>query len=397
MTDFESDVLSALKNFVTFFAHFTELAMMNKLFCVFSKIFLGCAFYSFTVDADLYSYVNALASLNYHIDQLAKDIEPKDAIFFSQTKIDSLWEKVQQNTFEENQEAYALFDEAYSSYHKKQDISRTQALLTRLWQDAIDLEKKSYTHKRICQKKLDHDNEILNGLPKFIKARIKPYVISETHPMYGALKNIFEATRVTECKKSFEDAGFKIFDIRPRSHIYVARHDDLPGYLVKANLDDDLQVKQHIQSWEWFVLRCKGAKKIRCIIKQFDIKHFTVAKKWIYPLPSTPLPPQDAQHTQHLAILLVTDMKLMPWKQNLHAWHHVITEEYLDELYTIISRAKGSSYRPDNIAYTREKTFAFIDTEYPSKGPDYDSIRNHLNPEMLSYWDKIVSQGGPSL
>lgn len=378
---------------------------MNKVLCIFSKISIGLfSFYSFSVGADLFPYINALASLNYHVDQLAKTLDSnnekpylEDEISFSEDEVDLLWAKVRQGTLEENESSTSIFERALSSYENLQDIPQTQALLEQLWVDAINLERQSQDDAVLSREKVDHKEENHSHIPESVMAKMKPYLISENHPMYATLNEIFTACRVTENQNSFEKAGFKILDIRPRSHIYVARHSKLPGYLVKANLDNDLHVKQHTQSWEWFVLRCIGAEKIKSIIHQFNIVHFKVAKKWIYPLPSTPLPPNDDQHTQHLAILLVTDMKLTSVKQNLHAWSNVITEEHLDELYTILSRAKGSSYRPDNIAYTREGTFAFIDTEYPTRGPDYGSIRNHLNSKMLRYWDKIVRQGGPSL
>ena len=80
---------------------------------------------------------------------------------------------------------------------------------------------------------------------------------------------------------------------------------------------------------------------------------------------------------------------------NYHAWKTFVTPKILDELYIIISRANGSSYRPDNIPYTQTGHFAFIDTEYPNKDPDFNSIRPYLSEEMWYYWDKLVKQGGP--
>jgi hypothetical protein len=64
-------------------------------------------------------------------------------------------------------------------------------------------------------------------------------------------------------------------------------------------------------------------------------------------------------------------------------------------LYTIISSAKGSSYRADNIWFNNEGKFCFIDTEYPNGGPDFAGIRPYLNPEMQNYWDYLVRRGGP--
>jgi hypothetical protein len=87
-------------------------------------------------------------------------------------------------------------------------------------------------------------------------------------------------------------------------------------------------------------------------------------------------------------------MNLTSKAQNLAAWKSLITGEHLKELYKIISYAKGSSYRPDNITYSVDGKFAFIDTEYPKAHPDYKSIRKYLSREMQAEWDKIVKNGG---
>lgn len=234
----------------------------------------------------------------------------------------------------------------------------------------------------------------ISTIPKKVKKAISPYLIPDTHPMKASLDNLFHSTRVTLDQKSFERAGFISLSVRPRTHIIVATHPLLPNHLVKLTLDSELREKQNKPSWEWLVKRCQGAEKIRHIIRSKKIKHFTVASKWIYPLPDKPAPPKSSKYNRHLAILLVTDMKLVPQKENLLAWRYKITKEHLDELYTVISYAKGSSYRADNISYTMQGKFAFIDTEYPSRGPDYESIRPYLHPSMRNYWDKLVKEGG---
>ena len=141
-------------------------------------------------------------------------------------------------------------------------------------------------------------------------------------------------------------------------------------------------------------MRCIGAEKIRRVITKKNFTHFVVAEKYIYPLPAHPSPPSNGLYTRHFAILLAEDMQLVPKSENLRAWKTVITREHLHELYTIMTAARGSSYRPDNICYTRNGKFAFIDTEYPSSGPDYTSIRPHLSPKMQRYWDRLIKHGG---
>jgi hypothetical protein len=238
------------------------------------------------------------------------------------------------------------------------------------------------------------DSSNLKHIKSDIRKEIRPYLIPTNHPMKGNLDAIFHATRATQSQEAFTAAGFDIFSVRPRSHVIVARHPNLPGYVLKANMDNNTKLKRKKTSWKWFQLRCIGAEKVHRIIKEKNIKNFVVADKWIYALPKNPSPPIDIHYTRHPVILLATDMNLVSKKENLQAWKTKITKTHLNELYDIISHARGSSYRPDNITYTKNNTFAFIDTEYPDSKPDYTSIRPYLNPQMRDYWDHLVKKGG---
>lgn len=356
-------------------------------------------------------YIQALASLTYHTQKLEEDVDvAEDGIAFSTENVVLLWEKVAQGLTQHPQ----AFGKAYQAYHQAQayasDGKYDQAreafatsaqLLSALWnraldqEEAFDLELMSPSFLALrAQKDLDFENN--PHLSAKVKNEMRPYLIPPSHPMKDVLDVIFHSSRVTTNKDTFYQAGFRTISSRPRSYIRVARHSSLPGYLIKAYMDTELRKKENKASWKWLVKRCEGAHKVRSIIKKRHIQHFTVANKWIYPLPATPSPPRDAGHTRHLAILLVTNMHLVSSEMNEYAWAHHITEKHLDELYLIISYARGSSYRADNIAYTRSGTFAFIDTEYPGRGPDYHSIRKYLDPDMRQYWDKIIQNGGPS-
>lgn len=227
------------------------------------------------------------------------------------------------------------------------------------------------------------------------KQKLSPYLIPENHPMKVNLDAIFLTNRATATHTSFRNAGFiELGKTRPRSFIKVASHPLLDSHLVKVYLDCEQRVKKNKESWYWLVKRCKGARKIRHIIKTKKIKNFVVSDKWIYLFPNEPSPPQNKDFTRHAGLLLVTDMDLASPRRNRKAWKEKITKCHLNELYTIISEAKGSSYRPDNIAYTKNGKFAFIDTEYPDTKPDFESIREFLSKPMQEYWDELVKNKG---
>lgn len=226
-----------------------------------------------------------------------------------------------------------------------------------------------------------------------MKERMAPYIISDTHPKKKQLDHIFSKKRVTQDRSSFLNSGFQIIGEGPRSYILVAKHPLLTNYLIKAYLDTETREKWDRPSWYWLAKRCEGAKKIDKIIKDYKIKHFRVAKKWIYLVPIIDkAKPFLSCYTRHPAILLVTDMDLVSEKENLYAWKHYMTKEKLDELFLIITLAKGASYRADNVAMSRSGKFCFIDCEYPSSGPEYDKVTYYLNSSMKQYWEYLIKK-----
>jgi hypothetical protein len=207
------------------------------------------------------------------------------------------------------------------------------------------------------------------------------------------LDRIFLKQRAIANEAAFRRAGFKTLFKKQRSFIHVASHPLLPGYLVKVYLDNEYRQKYDTPGGIWLIERCKGAEKIRSVIQQNNMRYFQVPRKWLYPLPIS-LQNSHLQETkQEPFLLLVEDMKLVPAKKNLEAWKTKITRKHLDELYTIISQAQGSSYRPDNIWLSENGKFSFIDTEYPDRDPDFKSIRRYLSPKMGAYWNRLVRRG----
>lgn len=224
------------------------------------------------------------------------------------------------------------------------------------------------------------------------KNLIRPYIIPSNHPLKKKLDSIFKKQRATLNSQTFAQAGFICKYIQPRSFIQVASHPTMPGYLFKVYLDSEKRIKKNVPGWKWFVRRAQNAEKIRSYIIRKGIKNFKAPKKWIYPLPADPSPPNDPLYVRKNEILVVEDMQLVSKADNFKAWKTVITKDILDELLKIIKYVGGKSYRPDNVPYTKKGVFAFIDTEYTNKIPEVESITPYLSPEMKAYWIKISAK-----
>lgn len=225
-------------------------------------------------------------------------------------------------------------------------------------------------------------------VPSESKEKIKPFLLSDAHPIKPLIDAIFLDKRVTKDEKTFAKAGFQTIAVTERSFIRVAKHPWVPGYLFKVALDSETRNKRDKPEWHWFLQRCIGAKKIRTIIRDNQFQYFKAPHKWIYPLPLETKP----ENSHRAVVLIVEDMGIVSKEDSKWAWGHKITRAHLNELFVIIRDGKGSSYRYSNIPYTRSGLFAFIDTEYPNAKPDFERIRHALAPKMAAYWDDLVDR-----
>lgn len=232
------------------------------------------------------------------------------------------------------------------------------------------------------------------NISKAERKKIAPYLLPYNNPLRPILDSIFCTQRATFDATSFKKAGFTLLFNQPRSFIKVGSHPLLPNHLVKVYFDTDRREKKRLEkevpSWRWLAYRVEGAKQVQRILTAYHIKHFVVPKKWIYPLPPKPFPTTKVKTRARNCILIVENMNLASYEENLDAWKNRMTKEHLDELFTIIKFAGGGAYRADNVALTKSGKFALIDTEYPYKTGRYHSVESYLSDEMLRYWRKLV-------
>lgn len=338
--------------------------------------------------------IQATATLLFHLNQ--KIEASASAITFENQEVENLW-----SAATPLDSSITLLQENYWAAH--QLASEDDKLLLKdcadqlrsIWLKANFLDH----HTQEVSFKSNHyalDNVVGNPLatPK-INKEISRYLLPSDSPYTPLMDQLFSSSRATYNSSTLQQAGFKILHEQPRSFITVASHPALPGVLIKLYYDTELRRKYGDPGWKWFARRCSGAEIIRNVIAKKHIKYFTVPFKYIYVLPPQTIPLKSPTVDPKLAVLVVQDMQLVDEELNYAAWKVLITPEILNELYIIISRANGSSYRPDNIPFTKSGQFAFIDTEYPYQNPDFESIRKYLSTPMRDYWDSLVKRGGP--
>ncbi|MBS0655964.1 MAG: hypothetical protein JSR46_09320, partial [Verrucomicrobia bacterium] len=149
------------------------------------------------------------------------------------------------------------------------------------------------------------DNPYLTGRMRAIMA---PYLLPLDHPAKPILDMIFSQARVTESKKTLENAGFEIIASMKVSFITVARHPALPGLVFKIYLDTEKRRREELHQVEWLIKRCVNAEKIRTFIAKKKINYFTVPDKWLYILPERPV---SRELNPQPLIVVETDMQLV--------------------------------------------------------------------------------------
>lgn len=225
-------------------------------------------------------------------------------------------------------------------------------------------------------------------LSQHMKRRMAPYLLPLDNPLKPTLDEIFASSGVIEDEDSLKQAGFSILYSQMRSFIIVAKHPRIKGYLFKIYLDSRNVRKDSMVGWELLTTRCIVARKIQTIIRKHKLRHFTVADKWLYPLP----PPKDGYIRAEPVVLLVKDMQIRHGETSKYIWKAQSTRRQLKELYAVLGRGYGSAFLHKNVPYTRTGQFAFIDTEYNHRKIPLSHVKRFLSPPMQKYWDGLVKK-----
>lgn len=314
----------------------------------------------------------ALSSLRYHLESELADCD--ECSPFSYDDIEKLWEKAGRSKAPWINLAQQNYYESFgqSEGNKQKLLAESRDLLYLAWQEAHPY--------------LDSTNQITAKGDDFSQ-----YLLPDTNPLWQILDSLFSNPKVLDTPKTFSKTGFITISERP-SGMFVAKHPDLPGYLVKAYIHS----KKIKKDWTWCINRCWGVANIRELIEDKNLQHFVVPDKWIYPFQSSQVN-QDLLSMTTPAVLVVKDMQLVPKSASRAAWKSIPTHRHIQELYCILSHGYSSCSLPSNIPYTTFGKFACIDTEHPQRMLPYHHVARHLSEEMAEYWNYLLRTGGRGL
>jgi len=215
-----------------------------------------------------------------------------------------------------------------------------------------------------------------------------PYFLPSNHPLKNKLDAIFSSSRVTANLQTLQAAGFKNLEGWKWDKVIVAKHPHLPGYLIKACLDD-----QYALDDKYLIHRIFGAEAIRSAIEENGYEeYFKVPHKWIYPLPQS-FTNEENGPKKHF-ILVVEDMDILDKEENRKMFRQIKSKKQLSALYHLISsQGLPDSIYIKNIPFAKDGKIAFVDTERYQLWPvEFSKLAPLLSRKMKKHWQKLVDK-----
>lgn len=214
---------------------------------------------------------------------------------------------------------------------------------------------------------------------------LTPYFLPEDHPIKPKLDDLF-SQRITLNSHSLNKAGFDDPIPQQYSKTIVTKHKKIKGYYFKLFSDD-----QHdVCDWAKLYARALGAERVQRCVDRNQLHHlFKVPKKWIYPLPPNPSPPEGSLRKNF--ILIAEDMHVYNKQENLKKWKHnkLVTTELLDAVYIVLQEEglNDSAYAFNMPFSKNDHKVVFLDLEESHLWPvRFKRLNQYLSKEMKAYW-----------
>ena len=222
--------------------------------------------------------------------------------------------------------------------------------------------------------------------------RIQAYKIPEGHPAKKKLDQICSKARVFADLDALIAAGFDKAKPQHRTEIIVTRHPEIPGYVIKAYLDDQKWHSDNPEHYYW-LKRVEGSRRIQRTIDENNYGHLLkVPKKWIYQLPKKPA--ADPKEVERYFILVEEDMNIHSDRKSAQLWKTVATEELLTAMKVVLAKDMFfDCAKPANCPFSKDGKVALVDTQsFDKKVVKFFKLNHVLSKPMRKFWRKITDQ-----
>ncbi|MFA6915861.1 MAG: hypothetical protein WC222_05650 [Parachlamydiales bacterium] len=216
---------------------------------------------------------------------------------------------------------------------------------------------------------------------------MQPLFLPENHSLRNKLDKIFNRGRPTANKISLLKAGFTHLKIGSISQTTVAKHPKLRDYVLKLFTDDVA-----FSEWEPLKKRVDASISVSKTVENLGYNSiFVIPKKWIYPLPASSTPADNAILPKNF-IVIAEEIDITGKYENLRIWHDRVDKRMLIALHHLVAiEGLDDSVLPRNIPFTKNgKKIALVDLEHHQQWPiPYHKLLRFLNPRMGVFWSNI--------
>ncbi len=231
-------------------------------------------------------------------------------------------------------------------------------------------------------------------VPQEVWDEVTPFLLPEGHPAWPKLNRIFCRSRVTQTPLHFKKAGFRRWKPGRWSRVAASGHFEIPNFFIKAYCDNEIGI---LYDWKRWIHRIEGAEIIRTCIQENNLgKNFKVPRKWIYPLPKHPSPPNSPKYLRKNFVLVCQNMQILEHSDNDRKYKHDLTPDLMRGLYKILQICGlYDSVYVFNMPFCKDGKIAIIDTEYWHRWPvPYKKLTSHFPKKLRGYWEKLTLKGG---
>lgn len=175
---------------------------------------------------------------------------------------------------------------------------------------------------------------------------VERYILPTDHPWQKKINGLFEQVAFDSIVGT-RDGGFIPLK-RVHRGLMVMNHPVAKGLLFKKFVNCACNPSKELAN---FIRRIEGARRLKALIEEKQLKHIAVPEKWLYPLPD-----------EGRYILIVQKFDLLKQSKSNKLYGEMSTKQ-LDELCVVLNQFRGLDSVMPNMPYTKKGQIGFIDTE----------------------------------
>lgn len=205
--------------------------------------------------------------------------------------------------------------------------------------------------------------------------------------------DLFQDPGMFDSSDDWADEGFRLLRASDNK-ICVASHRSVDGYLFKKYVASGKResLKDQLQNYQ---ARLEGARRLRSLIDEKDLRHVAVPRKWLRELPS-----DFGSRKQPSHVLVVERLDILDDDETARAYGR-IDDEVLRDLCVVLHAFRGLDSSLKNVPFTSDGRVAFIDTEHWERHNDNRDKRrflkylgDHLSSDSFKLARKMWDQLG---